>query len=89
MPLDPADGYPYTPPTIAMAAGDERRQAYQFAVDIDIAMRRHYAQNLQRLSKTLYPFMYAEATSTAVATLSASMNTPPMCVRTSIRSIPS
>lgn len=62
MPLDPANGYPYTPPTIAMAAGDEKRQAYQFAVDIDIAMRRHYAQNLQRLSETLYPFMYAEAT---------------------------
>jgi hypothetical protein len=31
-------------------------------VDIDIAMRRHYAGNLQVLAKTLYPILYAEAT---------------------------
>lgn len=60
--LDPADGYPYTPPTIAMAAGDERQQAHQFAVNIDIAMRQHYASNLKALSKTLYPVLYTEAT---------------------------
>jgi hypothetical protein len=62
MALDPADGYPYTPPEIAMAAGNQKLQAHQFAVDIDIAMRRHYAGNLQVLAKTLYPILYAEAT---------------------------
>lgn len=62
MALDPADGYPYTPPDIAMAAGNQKLQAHQFAVDIDIAMRRHYAGNLQVLAKTLYPILYAEAT---------------------------
>jgi hypothetical protein len=62
MALDPADGYPYTPPEIAMAAGNQKLQAHQFAVDIDIAMRRHYAGNLQVLAKTLYPILYVEAT---------------------------
>jgi hypothetical protein len=62
MALDPADGYPDTPPEIAMAAGNQKLQAHQFAVDIDIAMRRHYAGNLQVLAKTLYPILYAEAT---------------------------
>jgi hypothetical protein len=45
-----------------MAAGNQKLQAHQFAVDIDIAMRRHYAGNLQVLAKTLYPILYAEAT---------------------------
>lgn len=60
--LDPANGYPHTPPILAMAAGDEKQQAHQYAVNIDIAMRQHYAAHLKSLSKTLYPLLYAEAT---------------------------
>ncbi|MNJ44978.1 hypothetical protein D3C77_400520 [compost metagenome] len=62
--LDPALGFPFPDEEInrTKAAGNAKQQAHQFVVDIDIAMRHHYAINLKALSKTLYPIMYAEAT---------------------------
>ncbi len=62
MALDPADGFPTTPPAVVIAAGTEKLQAHQFSVELDIAMRKHYALNLKSLAKTLYPVLYAEAT---------------------------
>ena len=62
MPLDPADGFPTTPESLVIAAGTNKMQAHQFAVDLDIAMRKHYAINLKNLARKIYPVLYAEAT---------------------------
>ncbi|PCE33157.1 hypothetical protein [Burkholderia ubonensis] len=62
MALDPANGFPRTPPAYAEHAGDANRQAAQFALDLDAAMRVNYAANIERIGENIYPLLYAEAT---------------------------
>ncbi|ATN37689.1 hypothetical protein ACO34A_28380 (plasmid) [Rhizobium sp. ACO-34A] len=62
MALNPADGYPHTLEYYAEFAGNQERQSFQFAKDIDTAMRTNYAANIVNIGRNIYPLLYVEST---------------------------
>ncbi|MDQ0390415.1 hypothetical protein [Labrys monachus] len=62
MALNPADGYPHTLEYYAEFAGNQQLQSFQYAKDIDSAMRANYAVNIVNIGQTIYPLLYVEST---------------------------
>ncbi len=62
MAINPADGYPRTDPIYAVYGGDKKKQASQFILDIDTAMRANYSINIENIGLNIYPMLYAEST---------------------------
>lgn len=62
MALNPADGYPHTMEYYAKFAGNKAQQSFQFARDIDAAMRANYSANIVNMGQNIYPLLYVEST---------------------------
>lgn len=62
MALDPTKGYPPTLKYYAEFAKDQKQQSFQFAKDIDAAMRSNYAANIVSIGQSIYPLLYVEST---------------------------